>query len=254
MWLYLNSSKPSPTAKLNHTAKASSCKECKKGICPKHQFGMILKPCQKEEFRKSTKVKSISSSAASHSCVKISVVQELEKAWQASEADYFMRSSGCAAKLSQDSYFWKTYLPLLPEEERKWSEKLPRWGMIVDGALYPLHPLEPCIKEKGGSCWPTPCHRDWRSAEQKNLRKNQSNTFVKMIATPTASKASNPIRKPCPSAAAGKHGEYTQESIGRLNPEMIGKKLSPMFVELLMGFPEGWTGLNPLEIPWCPNR
>src|SRR5690606_36328597 len=100
--------------------------------------------------------------------------------------------------------------------------------------------------------WPTPKARDWKdSGEALSERKRHSPNLpcmVKMIATPTASQASKPIRKPSPSTQNSKHGENIQDSIGRLNPEMIGKKLSPLFVELLMGYPIRWTDLNRWEM------
>lgn len=50
-WIYLlesagsvslseTGSHQSPTAKSNHIVKASCCKECRKDICPKHQYGI----------------------------------------------------------------------------------------------------------------------------------------------------------------------------------------------------------------------
>ncbi len=158
---------------------------------------------------------------------KTSAVQELEKAWKESEADFFSRSYAWPKKSNPRSYSLRTYLPLAAEGDFKSLEKLPNWGMIVGGVLYPLRALEQCTKEKDGSSW--------------------QNRKTKMIATPRASVGLT-IVQPCPSAREGKHGEKTVESIGRLNPELIGKKLCPMFVESLMGYPTMWTGLKPLEI------
>lgn len=165
---------------------------------------------------------------------------------------YFTRSLDCVATLSQDSSFWKTYQPLLPEEEQKWSEKLPKWGMIVDGVLFPLRPLERYIDARGGSCWPTPQARAQTDTPSERRRKSPClETMVKLrYATPTASQASKPIREPSPSRQKGEHGEDLQDSIGRLNPESIGKKLCPRWVSVLMGYPTTHTDLEPWAMQW----
>lgn len=124
--------------------------------------------------------------------------------------------------------------------------------MIADGVLFPLQGSELYTDEKGGSYWLTPIAKDasHNGESPSNLRINRPGLpcVVKMIATPTASQASKPVRKPSPSTVNGTHGETIQDSIGRLNPEMIGKKLSVKFVESMMGYQTGWTDLNPLEI------
>lgn len=352
MWLFPITSEQSLTAKSTPTANPSSCKECKKGICPKHQYGMTSEHL-------TPRIWHLYNSYSEVSLVKIFLLQEMEKVWQESEADYFSRSSACVAQLSHDSSSWKTFLPLLPEEVQKWLEPLPRWGMTVDGALYPQLPLEQFIDENDGSYWltpstmehlpvrtgealenalhrgkgresrrkvsgrlneqvaypqmwptprankiggyaspnfsptleqvvmkfPTPKARDSKDNGESpsELRRNSPNlpcmvkmmlptprardaipeglmagmrrqslslpTYVKMmIATPAASQANKPIRKPTPSSSEGRHGENLQDSIGRINPELIGKKLSVPFVESMMAYPIGWTDLKPLEM------
>ncbi len=271
----------SPTAKSSHTAKVFSCKECKKGICPKHQYGMILEPSTLRRFRKSTQMISISSTEASRNCAKISALQAVEQAWKESEADYFSRSCAWPKKSSPSSYSLKMSQPSLVEAVFELLEKLPRWGMNVDGVLYPLRPLEPCTEEKGGSCWPTPqaraqtdtpserkrhtpclesavmmwptpAARDWKDSGMEHSAQNRKSPCLPaavMMATPTASQASKPIRAPSPSRAHGEHGEDLQDSIGRLNPESIGKRLCPKWTSVLMGYPPGWSSLKRLETP-----
>lgn len=282
----------SHTAKSNPIAKASSCKECKKGICPKHQFGTIY-----EHYLKEILVKlSTSLSAASHDYAKTSVLQVVEKAWRESEADFFLRSCAWPKKSSPSSYSWKMCLHSQAVADYGLLERLPREGMIVDGVLYPLRQLEHCTKGKDGfywltpstmdylsvregealenalhrgnehksrrkvsgrlneqvaypQMWPTPAARDWKDSWMEasaQARKSPCLPAAVMMATPTASQASKPIRAPSPSCQNGSHGENIQDSIGRLNPELIGKKLCPRFVELLMGYPTEWSDLKPL--------
>lgn len=244
----------SHTVKSSHTAKASSCKECRKGICPKRQYGMIYEPSTLRRLRKSTQMILKSSTEASRNCARTSVLQVVEQAWKESEADFFSRSCAWPKKSSPNSYSLKMSQPSLVEAVLESLEKLPRWGMIVDGVLYPLHPLEHCIEERDGSYWSTPAAKDWKDSGMEPSAQTRKSPCLPaavmrgvFLATPTASQASKPIRAPSPSRANGDHGEDLQDSIGRLSPESIGKKLSVQFVELLMGYPDRWTDLNPLE-------
>lgn len=201
-------------AKLNHSAKASFCKECKKAICPKHQFGMILEVCQKIELKKY--LMGISTSSQQGFRAKTSASLDLEKAWKESEADFFSISFAWPKRSSPNSYSLKMSQPSAAVVDFWPLEKLPPWGMTVDGVLYPLRPLEHCILEKDGSC---------------------------LLATPRASQAAKLIRKQTDHEQKT-HGEALTDSIGRLSPELIGKKLSPMFVEVLMGYKMEWTDLS----------
>lgn len=318
----------SPIVKSIDTASLFCCRGCTMGNCTKHPYGTMLVHLM-DTYCQDTL---ISYSVDSHA--KTSVLQEMELAWKESAADYFTRSSGCVAKLSQDSSFWRTYQPSLVEEEPKWSEKLPRWGMTVVGALYPQRPLEQCTDARGGSywltpstmehlpvrkgealeralhrgnstsrrkvsgrlneqvayphMWPTPCARDWKDSgrEPANQKRNTPSLPTKvmmfptpntsdalnanwkndhdikkgylravaLLATPTDSQALKPIRAPSPSRQKGEHGEDLQDSIGRINPDLIGKKLSVEFVECLMAFPIKWTDLNPLVTAWYQSK
>ena len=222
MWLYLNLSNLSHIVKSTHTVKASSCKECRRGICPKHQFGMIYEhypPSEKESW-KSPQMVLISSTAASRNCAKISQLQELEKAWKESEADYFLRSCDLSEKYVQNLFFSKTSQPLELGDLIPSSKNLPMHGMIVDGRCYQHRISERYIKERDGFFLPTL----------------------------TASQASKPIRSPSPSRLKKNHGYDLQDKIGELHPKLIGMRINPQFLEWMMGFDLEWTELKPLEI------
>ena len=250
-----NISNPLHFVRWMHTVKECSYQEWKQVISNECQYGMIL---EHSTERSLVELSTLSSAASRNDHARTSALQDMEKAWQESEADYFTRSKGSLARLSQDSSFWKTFQLSLLEEELKWSGKLPPWGMTVAGVLYPLHPSEHCINEKGGSCWPTPKAHDAKitGEEPSEFRRNSWSLplVVKLIATPTASQASKPIRSPSPSTMNGTHGENLQDSIGRINPESIGKRLSVEFVECLMGYPIKYTDLEPLETLLCPSK
>lgn len=187
-------------------------------------------------------------------------------------------------------------------------ERLPKWGMIVDGVLYPLHALEHCISDSGGSYWLTPTTMDhlpvrqgealenalYRGDPQKKSKRkcsgrlneqvaypqmwptpiardatrnkggspsdfrrhtpNLPTAILKMVATPTTSQANKPIRHPSPSRDSKQHGDDLQDSIGRLNPESIGKRLCPRWVSVLMGYPTTWTDLDPSVMQWYQSK
>ena len=244
-------------------------------------FGTISEVCIPGHLLKLT-----SSMEASH--VKTLALQEMEKAWQESEADCFTRSLDCVARLSHDSSFWKMYLPLLPEAEQKWSEKLPRWGMIVAGALYPLHPLERYIGAKGGSYWPTPTstqveetYEGYRkrmvaTGNPKNIGKMKPQNLamaVKMWPTPTSRDCQSQgfqsgMKRHSPDLSTavkmwptptvqdaencGSPSQMKRKSPA-LNAQVSGK-LNPMWVEWLMGYPTGWINCEPWAIAWFRSR
>ena len=296
VWIYLVASEEfhsgseitlsqSLIAKSTYIVKESSCLEFPKDYSLTPQFGMTSKP---SPMMGKLGHDVILCMEDSH--VKILVLQDLEKAWLESEADYFSRSLDCVAKLSQDLSFWKTSLPSLFEEESRWSGKLPRWGMIVDGALYPLRPLEPSTKEKDGSFWLTPStmeHLPVRSGaaleralyrgNSKSKRKvsgrlNEQVAYPQMWPTPRANKIEGYSSKQfsptlyqkviftTPAASQtnkpmnGTHGEDLQDSIGRLNPDSIGKKLCPRWVSCLMGYPTTWTDCEPWAMQWYHSK
>ena len=228
-------------------------KQCSSHEWPMNHFSTVLSGMTLRHWTEIYSKEPLTSFTAAFPA-RISVLQGMEKAWKESEADYFSKSCAWPKKSSPSSYFWRTCPPLQVEEVVPSLEKLPRWGMIVDGVLYPLHPLERYTVGKDGSCWPTPTARDAtrnKGGNPSDLRRKSPNlptAILKLIATPCASQANKPIRKPSPSRQNGQHGEDLQDSIGRLNPENIGKKLCPRWVSLLMGYPTMWTDCAPWAI------
>lgn len=158
-------------------------------------------------------------SSMEDSPVRISVLQEMEKAWRGSEASYFSRLFGFPKKSSPNSYSWKTSPPSLLEGVFESLKKLPAWGMIHDGVLYPLKKVAmPFMKEKGGSYWPTPRASDSKRQDSPSDRKRNSPSLTT-----------------------------------RVNMELGTKnqKINLKWMEWLMGYPIGWTELKPLETQSC---
>ena len=97
-----------------------------------------------------------SSSVASRNHARIFQLQELEKAWQESEADLLAKYSDSSMKRNLPSYSLKMSQQLDYEEQKQFPKNFPKEGMIVDGVCYPLVMWERSIKGKGGSYWATP--------------------------------------------------------------------------------------------------
>jgi hypothetical protein len=171
--------------------------------------------------------------------------QECGDKWRASFTKYDL-----------DSYSWKTHQCSLLGDLEKFSETWPQWGLMRDGECWEQVTLEQTIKgtEFGllQRIWPTP-----RSCSA-------------MAATITPQSAWNENRNPnletivgraifpTPTAHNSKEGAYPAE-FTRKTPTLAthaGGKLNPMWVEWLMGWPLGWTGLKPLEtvkFPFVPR-
>lgn len=260
VWIYLAASEesaspsktgldPSPTAKSTPIVKKSYCP----GL-PMTRYMMLLYGMTSEHSKEDCFPKQSTLSLADFRA-KILALQAMERAWTESEADYFSRSLDCVAKLSLDLSSWRMFRPLLQEEAPEWSEKLPRWGMIVAGVLYPLRPLEHCIDAKGGSYWLTPStmeHLPVRTGEalenalyrgdkeKKSKRKvsgrlNEQVAYSEMWPTPDANARGARINQ------NGHH--YTlQDAVG-------SGKLNPQWVAWLMGYQTEWLDCEHLEMP-----
>jgi len=198
-----------------------------------HQSGMTYEPLEGNGFLASFPRKSFM--GAFH--VKISVLQGMEKAWKESEADLFLRCCIWPKKLSPRFYFLKMSPPLLPEEELESLKNLPKWGMILDGVLFPLHPLEHLIGEKDSSYWATPNTMDHLPLRSKKALIHQF-THARKGRTKPAN-----LREQI-------HPECWPVNLMKESTKMPTGKLNPVFVEWLMNYPLGWTELDPWAMQW----
>lgn len=126
-----------------------SCPECGTGPCRSLLFGTTFEHCEQQPLDELT-------SSTEAFPVKTSALQELEKAWVASEVDFIEKSLGSSVSFNQASSSWRTspQSDLTPGElSRIW----PVSGLTVGGRLCPLPKSEPRTKEiDGGYLLPTP--------------------------------------------------------------------------------------------------
>ncbi len=129
-----------------------------------------------------------------------------------------------------------------------------RWGIALDGVAMELKMSEQFTKETGSSLLPTPTANDAKNnGSPSNWRRNSLplNTIV-LLATPTASQDYKAVRPLSPSEANGTHGKTLVGDVGNQLGVEIGESgeserlyLNPEFVETMMGFPTGWTNIEP---------
>ena len=222
-----DTSDQSPIAKSTEQHKQSSSHEWRQAISPQPRSGMMFQRLEGEIYP----TKLISLQADSHA--KTSALQDVEAAWKESEAAFFTKSQGLLASLSHDSSFWKTSQPSLLEAEPKWLEPLPRWGMIVDGALYPLRPLVHPTSEIAGGYLPTP------TAQMGEYNKSPNSDKKRLTLVGMARKNQWPI----PTAQDFKRRGPNSKQQGISNLPPVGTSLNPQFLEWLMGYPIGHTSI-----------
>ncbi len=204
--------------------------------------------CEVSEGRKSELTWTLST-AGSRDRARTSALRDLEEAWRASEVDFSSKCVDWSKKSRPDSSSWKTCQPLELVVFEKSSVNLQIWGMTVAGRVFLPRKLEPRIAENDGFYWPTPTARDWKSGSSNLHGKNSRplNEVVKMWPTPRASDADKGIRSPEGAAA-----EIARKKLNGVDlPTAIGGgQLNPMWVEWLMGYPSGWTALEPWATQW----
>ncbi len=126
------------------------------------------------------------------------------------------RWQGSLARYNPDSYSWKTRQCSLLGGLIEFSETFPRWGTMQDGEFWGLLTPGRRTNANGSGLWPTPCK-----------------------------------------CVAGK-SEKTLEAVANgLRQKTLDRQLAlrgfgvgipnPTWVEWLMGWPTGWTDMQPLE-------
>ena len=154
---------------------------------------------------------------------------------------------GSFVKYDPDSSLWRTHQCSLLGDLEEFSETWPQWGLMRDGECWEQQTLERRIRGTGFGLSPnnidsfhTPntTGLDGGSNSRRALKKR-----IQMWRTPdTGVGGTSGLLK------EGKtHRENGQPIQIRL-ADQVGGKLNPMWVEWLMGWPLGWTDLNPLAM------
>ena len=139
---------------------------------------------------------------------KISAQQEKVQELMENEAECGEKWLASFVKYDHDSSSWKTHQCSLLGDLDEFSETWPRWGSMQTGECWELTMLEQSIRETEFGLWPTPT---------------------------TPSGGGN----------CGGSGAYKN---ALKNGTHIPHSINPNLYEWLMGWPQGWTDLKPLEM------
>jgi len=179
-------------------------------------------------------------------------------------------------KYDLNSCSWKTHQCLWEEDLPESLAILPKWGMTRSGHVF-QHPIsERPMNVTGSGLLPTPTARDCRSkTSPADFRRNTLGLEIMAQKWPTpkasdGNKRGNISSSPrnglpgavmnFPTPTASDANKWSNQSLAerqekglqiRLNTAVSpqggnGGRLNPDWVEWLMGWPIGWTGLKPL--------
>ena len=157
------------------------------------------------------------------------------------------------SKLDLHSYSWKTFQTSLMNGKHlmKFQSPFPKSGSILNGQMFERRTLGPTIKETvcsslltdqenyQTSFLPTPTASDGIRTS-KNYGGGNLTLYGKVLQLPTPPTTGNQL---CASEMK-KGGSFNNlKAISNLHGGE-GNRLSPLFVEWMMGFPTGWTELE----------
>lgn len=169
--------------------------------------------------------------------VRTSALPDEDLALTESAADCGQKWRESLAKFDHATSSWKTAQPSLFVDLDESLATWPRSGMTVDGQCWELPTLALRTSATDSGLWPTPTVKG--NYNRKGASKHSGDglaTKVRNFATPTAR-----------DWKSGKASQATMDRNSRPLSEQIGGSLNPTWVEWLMGWPLGWTDLQPLE-------
>ena len=203
---------------------------------------------------------SMSSQAGSHA--KTSVMQESKPEWaKEPAADYGPRLCDLLASYDLSTSSWRTSQHCLLAQAESladgFAEFLGTWpnaGMMQNGKTYQQQPWARLTLENGRGLLPTQRKNDSQKRgnfDQDNLR-NGFPSAVKRLFLPTIGK-SEPKGSSSKRFLGSVHFRGAKMSEGLRTCATDPTYLHPSFAEAVMGFPIGWTELQPAEMQSSPK-
>lgn len=164
------------------------------------------------------------------------------------DRDYGVSAPALLANFDPKSFSWRTSQRCLVEDWTRFSETWPRSGLMRSGIAYQLPPLVPLTCGTVSGLLPTPRKNDSQKRgnfDFENLR-NGFPAAVKRLFLPTIGK--NEFKGSSRKRYRGSpHFRGAKMSEGLRICETDSIYLHPSFAEVVMGFPIGWTELEPQE-------
>lgn len=222
-------------------------------------------------------------SCVADSRVRMSALQETEAAFKPSAAAYGANTRDWLTKYDRASSSWKTRQVSFLSEWDEFSETWPRCGMMRSGSAFPLPPLAPITSESvsgllrtltklGGSRISSAGGSHARAKWQRLLptltlrgnynRKGSSPTSGDGLVTVLKTLLPTLCARGYRGGATPERTELMRQDSARgLDlpselrqhfPETTGL-INPSWAEGFMGFPIGWTDLNPSETASSPK-
>ena len=152
-------------------------------------------------------------------------------------------------KFDQASSSWKTAQTSFLTPSKSSSPTFPKSGGMQNGMCFQREPAERHTAVEGRFFWPTPNASDAHCGPDGRLY--FLTAAIKMqtsIPTPVASDDIRGSDKSAPDPRRGRRLITVARQMDTPPGErVVGGKLNPPWVEWVMGFPMGWTGLEPLE-------
>lgn len=216
---------------------------------------------------------------------KTSAPLEKELGSPALDRDYGKKWPGLFATYSRDSSTWKTVQCSLFGDSEPYSETWPRSGMTRNGYAYLRPIVAPTIFETASGLWPTPVASEAKAGARtpdgkRGARLTDIIKRPELWPTPCATEArqglqirrngkqgrqqslTTAVRMQLPTPKARDYRTGDKPENRRTREKMTGKKhspdlndvaapggqLNPTWVEWLMGWPIGWTELEPLAM------
>ena len=253
---------PSLIANGTDTLKAFYCPECNRATLIPLLSGTTSQHSERLCCRELI-------SSRGDSLVRTSASQDVERAWQESEADFFSKSSDSSRNANLDLFSSKTSPQSEPEAFQPSSQNLPRSGMIAGGRLFRPHRLELRTNAIGGFSWPTPTATDhlynksemlenWEKRAKEKKKQGINLQFALRHAVQKWPTPSSRDYKGGYQYGRMRNGKVSLDTLdaavqayrpgGLLNPDPQAQKsfgqLNPTWVEWLMGYKIGHTELN----------
>jgi hypothetical protein len=180
------------------------------------------------------------------SLAKISVPPETEPVLPAKNPHSGLRCSESFGRYDQSTSSWKTPPDLFGEGSTLSSADFPKSGTMQSGVCWERMMSVPRISESDagfsvGSCkkkFPTPTAQDAKNRTNPSQYRRPSLSLAAFVKKSPTAMWRTPI------ASSGGRCVNIKNTHQIKLADQVGGKLNPDWVELLMGFPIGWTAIN----------